>query len=181
MSDAVDGAIVIARDRGAVLNTMRGLFRRWRQVKLQHEELDSKFVVYATKENSAQELLTARAMEEVLGISSLIDDKHFVAAIFGSHFYLAITDKEPLIERVSAATNPRELEAMFRATVDEIQLAHRLIDKNQSLLGVSEISFVDEGSRPAKSEPEEVVSEDASARGRLPPRLAPVTVQRFKR
>ncbi|MDF0601195.1 DUF3137 domain-containing protein [Psychromarinibacter sp. C21-152] len=132
------GRILVARDYGAIGNTLSGLFsgdrgRGMPRVELEHERFERAFEVHADRPDEARAFMPPPFLDSLLAIGE--DEggrkgtKSMVAGFEGSAFYLALARGGSFMKMGGLTTSVTEMEEDLHAIFADIALVRRIIDR----------------------------------------------------
>lgn len=131
------GKILIARDRGALGNSVSGLFQGDRgrglpRVAFDHNDFERMFEVHAEDPEGARAFMPPGFLNTLLQIARREGggtSKPMVAGFDGDAFYLALYRKRDFLRMGGLTTPVATMEAELHAIFDDIEVVHRIIDR----------------------------------------------------
>jgi len=122
--------VLIGREAGQLLNKLDSWFKKLADMKpvhFQRNDFEAAYEVYSDDPDEARELLNPSFLDNMLAIAQSHDGRVRAAFIDG-WFLLALKSGKSFFEPVSLFRNTDDLKDRTRSLIDEMLIAHRLID-----------------------------------------------------
>ncbi len=127
-----EGRTLIGRDIGAVGNALKGFFKdkfgKQERVKFQDPAFEERFAVYASDPDEAYRLVSPTFCKTMLALADAHNDKTLGAGFVDGVFVLAVPVDGDLFEPGSVTRSIYDCEDDIHTFLEEITIAHRVID-----------------------------------------------------
>jgi len=127
---AFKAKVLIGREAGELLNKLDSWFKKlsdMKPVQFQHRDFETTFEVYSDDPDEARELLNPGFLDSMLAIAKGHEGRVRAAFVDG-WFLLSLESRKSFFEPVSLFRKTDDLKDRIRSLVDEMLIAHRLID-----------------------------------------------------
>ena len=123
------GRILIAKDRGKIINKLSGIVRRGKRVEIPNAEFEEMYEVTADNPDETLSLLTPSVVALFVHLPEILDARHLSIGIEGNDILISASDTKPFIEGFSVQLDTLHYRHLFEDVVRECKIAANIIDR----------------------------------------------------
>ncbi len=124
--------ILLASDKGGLVNRMEGFFRDkfggMEATAFDHPAFEARYEVYSDDAAAARALMTPALLDSLVALCEAADEEALRAAFVDGRFLLALPSRKDLFEIGKLHRSLEHLEEDVKVLLDQVTLPHRVID-----------------------------------------------------